>query len=133
MSKPLGVKIRGTGRALPEKVLANQFFIDRLDTTDEWIRERTGIQERRIVSDGESTATLATSAAKKALADAKLGAADIDMIIVATITPECFFPSTACFVQQALGCPPVPSFDLAAACSGFIYAFMKRRFSGQPL
>jgi 3-oxoacyl-[acyl-carrier-protein] synthase-3 len=128
MSKPLGVKIRGTGRALPEKVLANQFFIDRLDTTDEWIRERTGIQERRIVSDGESTATLATSAAKIALADANLAAADIDMIIVATITPECFFPSTACFVQQALGCPPVPSFDLAAACSGFIYAFMNATF-----
>ncbi len=128
MSSRLGVRISGTGRALPEKVLPNQFFIDRLDTTDEWIRERTGILERRIVVEGESTATLAAAAAKKAIADARLSPADIDMIIVATITPECFFPSTACFVQQALGVPPIPSFDLAAACSGFIYAFMNATF-----
>lgn len=128
MPNRLGVKIAGTGRALPDKVLTNQFFIDRLDTTDEWIRDRTGILERRVVSEGESTATLATQAAKLALEDARLTPADLDMIIVATITPECFFPSTACFVQQALKAPPIPSFDLAAACSGFIYAFMNATF-----
>lgn len=128
MSNPLRVRISGTGRALPDKVLSNQFFIDNLDTTDEWIRERTGILERRVVVEGESTATLATNAAKKALEDAKLTPADLDMIIVATITPECYFPSTACFVQQALKAPPIPAFDLAAACSGFIYAFMNATF-----
>lgn len=118
---PLGVKISGTGRAVPDKILNNQYFVDRLDTTDAWIRERTGILERRVVSPGESTATLATAAAREALADAKMTPADIDAIIVATITPECSFPSTACFVQQALEAPQVPAFDIAAACSGFIY------------
>jgi 3-oxoacyl-[acyl-carrier-protein] synthase-3 len=121
MPKTLGVRISGSGRALPERVLTNQFFVDRLDTTDAWIRERTGILERRVVGQGESTATLATAAAREALADANLTAKDIDLIIVATITPECPFPSTACFVQEALGAPCVPAFDLAAACSGFIY------------
>ncbi len=124
MPEPLGIRIAGTGRALPEKVVPNQWFVDRLDTTDDWIRERTGILERRVAADGESTATLATQAARKALADAKLTPADIDLIIVSTITPECQFPSTACFVQQALGGPPVPAFDVAAACSGFIYGFI---------
>lgn len=124
MPEPLGIRISGSGRALPSRVLNNQFFVDRLDTTDEWIRERTGILERRVVSPGESTATLASEAARRALVNAKMTPADIDMIIVATITPECQFPSTACFVQQALGGPPVPAFDLAAACSGFIYGFV---------
>ena len=124
MPEPLGLRISGSGRSLPSRGLTNQFFVDRLDTTDAWIRERTGIAERRVVSEEESTATLATDAARKALKNAKLTPADIDLIIVATITPECPFPSTACFVQQALGGPPVPAFDLAAACSGFIYGFV---------
>jgi 3-oxoacyl-[acyl-carrier-protein] synthase-3 len=124
MRKRLGVRISGTGHSVPAKVLTNQYFIERLDTTDAWIRERTGISERRVVSDGESTATLATAAARLALADANLTPADVDAIIVATITPECFFPSTACFVQQELGCRPVPAFDLAAACTGFIYGMV---------
>lgn len=131
MLEPLGVKIIGTGHALPERVLDNQFFIDRLDTTDAWIRERTGILERRIVSEGETTATLATDAAREAITDAGLTPADIDMIIVATITPECFFPSTACFVQQNLGMPPTPAFDCLAACSGFIYALLIGTFTVQ--
>src|SRR6266404_1851510 len=121
---PLGVKISGTGRALPDRVLDNQYFVNHLDTTDTWIRERTGIIERRVVGPGESTATLATAAARDALADASMKPSDIDAIIVATITPECCFPSTACFVQQELGAPTIPSFDLAAACSGFIYGMV---------
>ena len=128
MPKQLGVKIAGTGRALPDKVLNNQFFVDHLDTTDEWIRERTGIQERRVVVEGETTASLATTAARAALADAKMTPQDLDMIIVSTITPECPFPSTACFVQQALKAAPIPAMDLAAACSGFIYGLVNASF-----
>ncbi len=128
MPDPLRIRIAGSGRALPETVRPNQWFIERLDTSDEWIRERTGILERRIVAEGESTATLATAAARKALANARLTINDIDMIIVSTITPECQFPSTACFVQQALGGPPVPAFDLAAACSGYLYGFIVSSF-----
>ncbi|QDV91646.1 3-oxoacyl-[acyl-carrier-protein] synthase 3 [Phycisphaerae bacterium RAS2] len=124
MPRPLGVKISGSGSAVPERVLSNQYFIDRLDTTDEWIRERTGILERRICSEKESTATLATAAARDALADAGMTPDDIDLIIVSTITPECPFPSTACFVQEALTKRTIPAFDLAAACSGFIYGFI---------
>jgi len=124
MPDRLPMQIIGTGRALPDKVLDNQYFVDRLDTTDEWILERTGIRYRHVVSEGESTATLATAAARAAIADAGLEATDIDMIIVATITPECMFPSTACFVQMEIGARTVPSFDLAAACSGFLYALI---------
>ncbi len=124
MPEPLGVRIVGSGQALPSRILTNQYFVDRLDTTEAWIRERTGIIERRVVSEGESTATLATAAARQAIADASLAPDEIDMIIVATITPECSFPSTACFVQQNLGIPPTPAFDCSAACTGFIYALM---------
>ncbi len=124
MPEPLGLRIAGTGRAVPERVLTNQYFAERMDTTDDWIRTRTGIIERRVVSEGESTATLATAAAQEAISDAGLVAKDIGLIIVATATPECFFPSTACFVQDALGVGPTPAFDLSAACSGWIYAFL---------
>lgn len=125
---PLGVKIIGSGRAVPDRVLNNQYFADRLDTTDAWIQERTGILERRVVGPNESTATLAAQAARVALKDAGLEPQDLDAIIVATITPECFFPSTACFVQEILGARPVPSFDLSAACSGFIYGLLNATF-----
>lgn len=124
MPNPIGVRVLGTGSAVPDRVLTNQYFIDRLDTTDEWIRERTGILERRVVSEKESTATLAAEAGRRAIADARLTPSDIDLILVTTITPECFFPSTACFVQQSLGMPPRPAFDLSAACSGFIYGLV---------
>ncbi len=128
MPNPLGVKIIGTGCAVPERILNNQYFCERLDTTDEWIRERTGIRERRVVGEKESTATLATAAAREALAEAHLEPNDLDLIIVATITPEYTFPSTACCVQRDLGARPVAAYDLTAACSGFIYALVTGSF-----
>lgn len=118
------VKISGTGRFLPSKVLTNADFEALVSTSDQWIKERTGITKRHIAGEGESTATMASAAARDALADAGLKATEIDMIIVATITPECFFPSTACFVQDAIGADSVPSFDISAACSGYIYALL---------
>jgi 3-oxoacyl-[acyl-carrier-protein] synthase-3 len=93
-----------------------------VDTNDEWIVQRTGIRERRIASDGETTATLATAAARKAIAAAGIQATDIDLIVCATITPEMVFPNTGCFVAAALGLTSTPAFDIEAACSGFIYA-----------
>ncbi len=113
--------ILGLGKYLPEKVLTNQYFEKIVDTTDEWITTRTGIKERRIAREDEATSDMATEAAKRALAQANLKAEDIDLIIVATITPDMFFPATACLVQQKIGARTVPSFDISVACSGFIY------------
>ena len=124
MHKPLGMKISGTGRSLPDRVVPNSEFEKYLDTNDKWIRERTGIVERRFVSEGETTASLAVDASRKAIEMAGLTPDDIDLIIVATITPEAILPSTACFVQQELCSKPVPAFDLVAACSGFVYALI---------
>ena len=112
--------ITGCGSFTPAKILTNDDLAKMVDTSDEWITTRTGIKRRHITTDSETTAFLATEAAKRALADAKLEAADIDLIIVATITPEMVFPSTACFVQLNLGAKNAFAFDLAAACSGFI-------------
>ncbi|MGE4158563.1 MAG: beta-ketoacyl-ACP synthase III [Planctomycetota bacterium] len=115
--------ILSTGSYLPEKVLENSYFEKIVDTSDEWIQERTGIQRRHMVADHESTATLATEAARKALEQARLTPNDIDLIVVGTASPERNFPSTACFVQQMLGATKaMPCFDLTAACSGFHYA-----------
>jgi 3-oxoacyl-[acyl-carrier-protein] synthase-3 len=113
--------ILGLGAYLPEKVLTNKELEKMVDTTDEWIRTRTGIRERRIARKDEATSDMATEAAKRALSDAGLKANDIDLIIVATITPDMFFPATACLVQQKLGARMVPAFDISVACSGFIY------------
>lgn len=113
--------IAGTGSALPEKRLTNDDLSKMVDTNDEWIVQRTGIRERRIAGPGESTATLATAAARRALEAAGLEAKDLDLIICGTISPEMTFPSTACFVAAALGLNSTPAFDIAAACSGFIY------------
>jgi 3-oxoacyl-[acyl-carrier-protein] synthase-3 len=113
--------IAGTGSALPEKRLTNDDLSKMVDTNDAWIVQRTGIRERRIAGPGESTATLATSAARRALEAAGLEAKDLDLIICGTISPEMTFPSTACFVAAALGLTSTPAFDIAAACSGFIY------------
>jgi len=114
--------IAGMGVAVPEKVLTNFDFEKFLDTSDEWITQRTGIHQRRVVSGEQSTATLATDAARAALADAKAQPQDLDLIVCATVTPEMPFPATACFVQDALGAKDIPAFDINAACSGFIYA-----------
>ncbi len=113
--------IAGTGSFLPEKRLTNDDLSKLVDTNDEWITQRTGIRERRIAGPGESTATLATHAAKRALESAGIEASELGLIIVCTVTPEMGFPSTACFVAASLGLTSTPAFDLTAACSGFLY------------
>jgi 3-oxoacyl-[acyl-carrier-protein] synthase-3 len=112
----------GFGSQLPERRLTNDDLSKMVETNDEWIVQRTGIRERRIAGPGETTATLATGAARKAIESANIDPREIDLIICATITPEMVFPSTACFVGAALGMAGAPAFDLSAACSGFIYA-----------
>ena len=113
--------ITGLGAVVPDKVLTNADFEKYLDTSDEWITQRTGIKERRVVGDGETTASLAVGASRAALADAGVAPADLDLIICATISPEMVFPATACFIQQQLGATDVAAFDLSAACSGWVY------------
>ena len=113
--------ITGYGSFAPEKELTNEQLAKMVDTSDEWITTRTGIKKRHICTDNETTAFLASQAAKKALDQAKLDAADLDCIIVATITPEMVFPCTAAFVQTAIGASNAFVFDLSAACSGFVY------------
>ncbi|AJY76526.1 beta-ketoacyl-ACP synthase III [Paenibacillus beijingensis] len=115
------VGIIGTGKHVPDRILTNRELEQMVDTNDEWIVTRTGIRERRIVSPEEATSDLAIKAAEKALDAAELAAEDVDLIIVATITPDMFFPSTACLVQEKLGAKRAAAFDLSAACSGFIY------------
>ncbi len=114
--------ITGCGSFAPEKILTNDELSKLVDTSDEWITTRTGIKTRHIATDEETTAYLATQAAKKALSMAKLNGEDLDFIILATITPEMVFPSTASFVQTAIGAKNAWVFDLAAACSGFVYS-----------
>jgi 3-oxoacyl-[acyl-carrier-protein] synthase-3 len=113
--------IAGTGSYLPEKVLTNQDLEKMMDTTDEWIRDRTGIKRRHIAADGETTSDLALAATHKALEMAGIGAEDIDLIIVGTTTPDKIFPGTACIIQRRLGVGGCPAFDVQAACSGFVY------------
>jgi 3-oxoacyl-[acyl-carrier-protein] synthase-3 len=114
--------IAGTGSYLPERVMHNKEFEELLDTTDEWIRERTGIRRRHIAADNETTSDMGIVAAREAIAAANIEVSDIDLIIVATTTPDKVFPSTACIVQRRLGLKTIPAFDIHAACSGFIYA-----------
>ncbi len=115
-------RIAGTGSYLPEKVLTNADLEHMVDTTDEWIFSRTGIRERHIVADNEFTSDLALQAAYKAIESAGIKAEDIDLIIVATTTPDKIFPSTACILQRKLGVAGCPAFDVQAVCSGFVYA-----------
>ncbi len=121
MTKLLRAAITGIGAAAASKVLHNADFEKMVDTTDEWITQRTGIKQRHVVVEGETTATLGAAAAKAALADAGLAAKDIDLIICCTISQEMMFPATACFIQAELGAAGVPAFDISAACSGFVY------------
>jgi len=118
---PYRAVVTGHGSFVPERTLTNQDLAEMVDTSDEWITTRTGIKVRHITDDGQTTAYLATEAAKRALSVAGLDPSDLDIIIVATITPEMVFPSTACFVQSALQAKKAWVFDLGAACSGFIY------------
>jgi 3-oxoacyl-[acyl-carrier-protein] synthase-3 len=112
----------GTGSALPRTVVTNADLVERVDTTDEWIVERTGIRQRYIAQDDETTASLATDAARAAIEAAGLTAADVDLIVLATATPNQTFPATATIVQHNLGCHGGIAFDVAAVCSGFLYA-----------
>jgi len=116
------IGIIGVGKYLPKRVLSNMDLEKTVDTSDEWITTRTGIKERRIVSSHEATSDLATNAAKEALKDAGMKPHDLDLIIIATITPDMQFPSTACLVQAALGAKNAVCFDISAACAGFVYA-----------
>ena len=121
MSDEKKVGIIGLGKYLPENCLTNKDLEKMVDTTDEWITGRTGIKERRIARDDEATSDMAVNAAKQALKDADLEPSDISMVIVATITPDMFFPATACIVQNKLGMKNIPAFDISVACSGFLY------------
>jgi 3-oxoacyl-[acyl-carrier-protein] synthase III len=116
------VSIIGTGSYVPERVLRNAEMEKMVETSDEWITSRTGIRERRIAADDESTSDLATKAALAAMENAEISVEDIDLIIVATVTPDMAFPSTACFVQQKIGAKNAACFDVSAACAGFLYA-----------
>ncbi len=119
---PISVCIAGTGSYVPERVLTNADLERMVDTTDEWIFTRTGIRERRIAAEDEFTSHLATKAAERALEQAGLAIEDLELIIIATITPDTPTPSTACYVQQRLGAHKALAFDISAACSGFLFA-----------
>ncbi len=118
---PRTCAVAGVGAYVPEKVLTNADLEKMVETTDEWITSRTGIQQRRIACEGEFTSDMAAKAAKIAMQRAGVTPDKIDLIIVATITPDMMFPSTACLVQQKIGAPRCAAFDIEAACSGFIY------------
>lgn len=115
------VKIAGTGSYIPQRVLTNADLEKMVATSDEWISSRTGIKERRIADENEAASDLAYHAARRALKNAQVKPEDLDMIIVATITPDMIFPATACILQEKLGARKVAAFDLEAACSGFLY------------
>jgi 3-oxoacyl-[acyl-carrier-protein] synthase III len=115
-------KIIATGSYLPEKILTNIDLESMVDTTDEWIRTRSGIEQRHIAAEDEATSDLAVNAARRAIANAGMTTDDIDLIVVATTTPDVVFPSTACIVQDKLAIKNAAAFDIQAVCSGFIYA-----------
>ncbi|HEY8068800.1 MAG TPA: beta-ketoacyl-ACP synthase III [Burkholderiales bacterium] len=115
-------RIAGTGSYLPPRIVTNDELAKRLDTSDEWIRERTGIRQRHIAEKSQASSDLALEASRRALDAAGLAAADIDLIIVATSTPDYIFPSTACLLQAKLGVKGCAAFDVQAVCSGFVYA-----------
>ncbi len=122
MTERMYSRIAGTGSYLPEKVLTNADLAEFVDTSDEWIATRTGIRQRHIAAEGETTGDLAFHAATRALEAAGVEASELDLIVLGTTTPDIIFPSTACLVQHRLGANGCPAFDVNAACSGFIYA-----------
>jgi 3-oxoacyl-[acyl-carrier-protein] synthase-3 len=115
-------KITAVGHYVPERCVTNQELEKVVDTSDEWIFERTGIRERRVVNKGQATSDLGAKAAQAALEKRRISASELDLIIVATVTPDMFFPSSACLLQQKIGAKNAWAFDLSGACSGFIYA-----------
>lgn len=115
-------RIIGTGSYLPEKILTNSDLAGLVDTSDEWIQQRTGIRQRHVAADNETTSDLALKASQRALEMAGITAEKLDLIIVATTTPDMVFPSTACLLQAKLGAKGMPAFDVQAVCSGFVYA-----------
>jgi len=125
--KDVRVMIAGTGSYLPERILTNAELEQMVDTNDEWIRTRTGMRERRIARPDEATSDMAAAAARLALADAGVSAADLDLVVIGTSTPDMLFPSTACLVQSAIGAGQALCFDLSAACSGFLYSLETAR------
>jgi 3-oxoacyl-[acyl-carrier-protein] synthase-3 len=122
LNSEVDVCIAGTGSYLPERVLTNEELAAKVDTSDEWIVTRTGIRERHIAAEGEHTSHMASHAARRALEQANMQASEIELIIVATITPDTPTPATACHVQQQIGATRAVAFDISAACSGFLYA-----------
>jgi 3-oxoacyl-[acyl-carrier-protein] synthase-3 len=122
LSKPVRAKISALGTYVPPRLLTNADLEKMVNTTDQWIRERTGIRERHIADKGIATSDLATEAAKRALTQRGIGAEQIEAIVIGTVTPDMLFPATACLVQNKLGAKKAWGFDLSAACSGFVYA-----------
>src|SRR5258705_116590 len=122
MSRRIAAKITGVSGYVPPRVMSNADLEKLVDTSDEWIRERTGIRERHVVEPGIGSSDLATAAARTLLESRGVSAEDIDLIVVASVTPDMMFPATACLVQDKLGATNAWGFDLSAACSGFIYA-----------
>src|SRR5213080_2872614 len=122
MSHRIAAKITGVAGYLPPKVMTNADFEKVVETSDEWIRTRTGIRERHVVEKGMASSHLATEAAKALLAQTKTNPEEIDLIVLASVTPDMFFPATACLVQDRIGAKRAWGFDLSAACSGFAYA-----------
>jgi len=127
MKELRSAKIKGMGIYLPEKILTNADLEKMVQTSDQWIITRTGIKQRRIARDDQASSDLASNAAKQALADANISADKIDLIIVATVTPDMQFPSTACLVREKIGAGNAAAFDLGAACAGFGYALVTAR------
>jgi 3-oxoacyl-[acyl-carrier-protein] synthase III len=122
LSQLVRVKITALGTYVPPRLLINEDLEKMVETSNDWIVERTGIRQRHIVDKGVATSDLAAEAGRQALAERGLAASDLDAIIVATVTPDMFFPSTACLVQHKLGAKGAWGFDLSAACSAFVYA-----------
>jgi 3-oxoacyl-[acyl-carrier-protein] synthase-3 len=122
MNEPIYARIAGTGSYLPDRVVTNQELAERVDTSDEWIATRTGIRQRHVAADGETTCDLAFHAATRAMEAAGVAAGELDLIVLGTTTPDLIFPSTACLLQARLGANGCPAFDVNAACSGFVYA-----------
>lgn len=123
MSKAPGAMILGTGRALPDRILTNNDLEQIVDTSDQWIVERTGIRQRHVVAPGTPLSRLAVAAANAALADAAVPGEEIDLIVIGTVTGDMKFPATACLVQEQIGARHACAFDLSAACSGFLYSY----------